>query len=72
MQILVAIVLPEELLQANRFHRFQIQVVEQYEDFVSEEVSYLPDYAQAIAPTDQLQEQVQLKVTTVIQAQEEL
>ena len=40
-QIFVTIVLPEELLQANRFHRFQIQVVEQYEDFVSEEVSYL-------------------------------
>ena len=39
----MAIVLPESLLQANRFHRFQIQVVEQYEDFVIEEVSSMPD-----------------------------
>ena len=39
----VPILLPESLLQANRFHRFQIQVVDQYEDFVIEEVSSMLD-----------------------------
>ena len=53
--ILVPILLPESLLQTNRFHRSWIQAVEQYEDFGTEEVSSL--YARlslkAIDPTEQ-------------------
>ena len=41
--ILVPFLLPESLLQTNRFHRFWIQAVEQYEDSGSEEVSSMPD-----------------------------
>jgi len=34
---------PESLLQTNRFHRFWIQAIEQYEVFGSEETFSMPD-----------------------------
>ena len=40
--VLVPILLPESLLQTNRFDGFSIQAVEQYEDFGTEEVFPMP------------------------------
>ena len=40
--VLVPILLPESLLQTNRFDQFWIQAVEQYEDFGTEEVFPMP------------------------------
>jgi len=71
--ILVPILLPESLLQTNRFHRSWIQAVEQYEDFGTEEVSSLCQVEpKSDRPDRTTQRQVPLKETAVIQAQAEL